>query len=157
MANSAQKAGPRPTVCGPSRRRRKTRKPFTAAILQVRSRSRKPEIPFGRIRTTMITATSRPIWPNSCPCQDVIADFTTASTPPAGAAGKGEAVDQARIDAERRGHVRHLDRGAREDAETGPIEQHVEAAKNSQRGCKQHKAVNGIGVLADLKAAERRA
>jgi hypothetical protein len=33
----------------------------------------------------MITATRRPIWPNNCPCQDVIADFTTASTPPAGA------------------------------------------------------------------------
>jgi hypothetical protein len=149
-------------------------------------------MPFGRIRTTMITATSRPIWPNSCPCQDVIADFTTekyvgaadhhrdegfhdkggahgrhqrhggrvqaageAGEP--GAAGKGETVDQARIDAERRGHVRHLDRGACEDAETGPIEQHVETAKNSQRGCEQHEAVNGIGVLADLKAAERRA
>ena len=33
----------------------------------------------------MITATKRPIWPNNCPCHDVIADFTTASTPPAGA------------------------------------------------------------------------
>ena len=39
---------------------------------------------MGSTRITRITATSRPSWPNNCPCQDVIPDFTTASTAAAG-------------------------------------------------------------------------
>ena len=45
----------------------------------------KPEIPFGRTRITMITAINSPIWPNSCPCHDVIAALTIPSTAAAGA------------------------------------------------------------------------
>ncbi len=51
--------------------------------------------------------------------------------------------------------MRHLDSGAGEHAEAGPVEQRIEAAEHAERGGEQHEAVGRIGIRADLKAAER--
>lgn len=81
---------------------------------------------------------------------------SSGKTRKCGSAGKGEAINQPRIDAEAGGHMRQLDCRSGQDAKAGPVEHRIETCKYAKRGKEQHDAIDRIGVGPDLEATERR-